>query len=234
MILYTQVDWDERGPVGSWTSFMKRVTNCSTTKCKLEYLPVVPLPPGDNVIKWYMDMIVQMADDLELNYIFAHADEAINSKMLMISWLSQERYDKIIPLMGGFHTILVNLKILFKKYACLGFGDWWVDGGAIAEGSVAQALEGRHYARSIRLHKQSFEALLRHRIKSEDISNKLDQETRQTIAKFRDNLCASNLQSLLVLPKFKDICSSLLKSEGTQGKMMVEYLKLDIFSEILA
>ena len=51
--------------------------------CKLEYLPVVPLPLGDNVIKWYMDMIVQMADDLELDYIFAHADEAINSKMLI-------------------------------------------------------------------------------------------------------------------------------------------------------
>ena len=66
---YPQVDRDELGPVGSWTSFMKSVTNCSTTKCKLEYLAVVPLPPGDNVIKWYMDMIVQMADDLELDYL---------------------------------------------------------------------------------------------------------------------------------------------------------------------
>lgn len=102
-------------------------------------------------------------------------------------------------------------------------------GGAIAEGSVAQTLEGHHYARSVRLHKQSFEPLLRHRIKSEDVSNKLDQETRQAISKLRDNLCATNLQSLLGLPRFKDICSSLLKSEGTQGKMMVEHLK-DVFA----
>ena len=76
--------------------------------------------------------------------------------------------------MGGFHTILVIFKILLKKYACLGFGDWWADCGAIAEVSVAQALEGSHYARSVHLHKQSFEALLTHRIKSEDVSNKLD------------------------------------------------------------
>ena len=96
---------DELGPVGSWTSFMKTVTNSITTKCKLEYLPVVPLPPGDNVIKWYMDMMMEIAHDLELDYIFAHADEAINSKMLIISWLNQDEYDKIIPLMGGFHTI---------------------------------------------------------------------------------------------------------------------------------
>ena len=46
---------------------MKGVTDCTTTKCKLEYLPVVTLPPGYNVVKWYMGMIVQIADDLELN-----------------------------------------------------------------------------------------------------------------------------------------------------------------------
>ena len=66
---FPEVVQDELGPIGSWTSFMKTVTNCSTTKCELEYLPVVPLPPGDNVIKWYMNMIMQIADDLELHYI---------------------------------------------------------------------------------------------------------------------------------------------------------------------
>jgi len=58
---FPEVVKDELGPVGSWISFMKTVTNCLATKRKLEYLPVVPLPPGDNVIKWYMDMIMQIA-----------------------------------------------------------------------------------------------------------------------------------------------------------------------------
>ena len=58
--------------------------------------------------------------------------------------------------MGEFHTILVTLKILYKKYGCLGFKDWWVDAGVIASGSVAKALEGRNYATSVHLHKQSF------------------------------------------------------------------------------
>ena len=215
---------DELGPVGSWTSFMKTVTNSITTKCKLEYLPVVPLPPGDNVIKWYMDMMMEIAHDLELDYIFAHADEAINSKMLILSWLNQDEYDKIIPLMGGFHTILVILKILFKMYGCLGFKDWWVDAGAIADGSAAQAFEGRHYARSVRLHKQSFEALVKNRMREENIVIKLDQDMRNMIAKLRSNPCSENLESLIGLPGFKDLCSSLMKSEGTQAKMMVDYL----------
>ena len=177
---------------------MKKVTNCST-KCKLEYLPVIPLPPGDNVIKWYMDMIMQIP----------HADESINSKMLIISWLNQDAYEKMISLMGGFHTILVNLKILFKKYGCLGFKDWLVDAGAIADGSVAQPFEGRHYASSVRLKKKSFEALLRHRMKPESVGTKLDQNMREAIAKLRNNPCPENLA-----------CSSLMQSEGTQAKIM--------------
>lgn len=48
---FSEVDRDKLGPVGSWTTFKKNITICSTTKCKLEYLPVVPLPPGDNIIK---------------------------------------------------------------------------------------------------------------------------------------------------------------------------------------
>ena len=222
---FPEVDRDELGPVGSWTTFKKNVTKCSTTKCKLEFLPVVPLPPGDNIIKWYMDMMVQMSDDLELDFIFAHADEAINSKMLMISWIDQEKYDKIIPLMGGFHTILVNLKIMFKKYGCLGFSDWWIDAGAIAERSAVQALEGRHYARSVRLHKQSFEALLRHRIRVENMHKPLDVEMTEAVARLRHNPSADNLDVLLKRPKFKEFCFSLMKAEGTQATMMTEYLK---------
>ena len=93
-----------------------------------------------------------------------HADEAINSKINIIMWLHQGKYDQIVPLIGGFHTLLVYLKILYKKYGCLGFQDWWVHSGVIADGSVSQAIEGRHYARSVRLHKQSFCALLRWKI----------------------------------------------------------------------
>ena len=90
-----------------------------------------------------MDAILQMVDDLSISHIFVHANEAINSKMLIISWMHKGRYDKIITLMEGFHTIIVNLKILGKRYGCLGFNSWWIDSEVIAEGSAVQAFEGR-------------------------------------------------------------------------------------------
>eukprot|EP00794_Sanderia_malayensis_P020787 gene20787-22825_t len=106
--IHPGIDGNDMAPVGSWTAFNIDTTGVETTKCKLEYLPVVPFPPTDNIIKWYMDMIMQMADDLQIEHIFAHADEAIYSKMLMISWLHKGEYDKIVPLIGGFHTVMAE------------------------------------------------------------------------------------------------------------------------------
>ena len=168
------------------------------------------MPPDGNVVKWYLDMIIQMTEDLEIDHIFVHADEAINSKMWMIIWLYEKKYDKIIPLIGGFHTLLVYLKILFKKYGCLGLQQWWVAANAIQEGSVSQAIEGRHYYRGICLHKQSFNALLRNKIE-----RKLpkDENMKQLIPNLRYNTNPENLESLVKLDSFKTYCSDLLACE---------------------
>ena len=126
--------------------------------------------------------------------------------------------------MGGFHTILVNLKILFKKYGCLGFKDWWVDAGAIAESSVAQAIEGRHYYRSVCLHKQSFEALIRYRMRNNNISTNFDLSMKKAIASLRLNPCAEVLTHFYIcLVEPHTVYALLTSAEGTQA-MTMEYL----------
>ena len=150
---------EEQDPIGSWTNFMKKVTSSTTKKCFLDYLEVIPIPPGDNVCKWYLDTILKMIDDLGSDCVFLHSDEAVYSKIMMIKWAAEGKYDKIIALLGVFHTLIVKLKILYKKCGTLGMREWWVDSGAIVEGSSIKAADGRHYFRSMRCHKQSFEAL---------------------------------------------------------------------------
>ena len=46
--------------VRSLTNFMKGAIESTAGRCKLEYLPLIPLPPHDNVVKWYMDMFLKM------------------------------------------------------------------------------------------------------------------------------------------------------------------------------
>ena len=47
--------------------------------------------------------------------------------------------------MGGFHILLVKLKILYKKYNLLGLQQWWLKSKIIVEGLVNQAAEGKRY-----------------------------------------------------------------------------------------
>ena len=98
--------------VGSWTTFMKDTSKAVREKSKIEYLPVIPFPPDDNVVKYYLDMIAALSDELGLNHVYVHADEVINSKINMIMWLNKLKYDKILLILGGFHTLLVYRKIL--------------------------------------------------------------------------------------------------------------------------
>ena len=57
-------------PLGSWTAFMMQVTQHETKKAVLKNPPVVPLPPSDNVCKWYLGKMTEMVDDLKSDCIF--------------------------------------------------------------------------------------------------------------------------------------------------------------------
>ena len=129
---YVSSDKDSLEPIGSWTAFMKSVSRVKIRKAILEYLELVPLPPRDNVWKWYMDNLTKEAGLLNLECLFLYADEAVYSKLMMIKWLNEGLYEKIFPLLGGFHTLLRKLRILQKKYGLLGMRGWWVDSQIVA------------------------------------------------------------------------------------------------------
>ena len=91
---------------------MKSISSVKPRKAILKYLEVLSLTPGDNVCKWYLDNLSNEVGQLDLHSLFLHADEAVYSKLMMIKWLNERLYDKIFPLLGGFHTLLVKLKLL--------------------------------------------------------------------------------------------------------------------------
>ena len=62
--------------------------------------------------------------------------------------------------MDGFHQLRVRQKQIYKRYVCLDFKILFKDSRVIAKGSVDQAIEGRHYYRSMKTLKESFNALV--------------------------------------------------------------------------
>ena len=81
--------------VGTWTPFQKDTSEVRCGKSLIEYLPVISEPPIFSVCKHYLDNLInQIAADLNLNHIFAHADEDILSKLWQIVWKFPGKYNK--------------------------------------------------------------------------------------------------------------------------------------------
>ena len=89
-------------------SFFKRKSHAETVKCKLEYLPVVALPAHGDIVKWQMDNIVQIIEEILTEEIFVHADETIYSKIIMIMLLYNGKYENVIPLICEFHIVSLS------------------------------------------------------------------------------------------------------------------------------
>ncbi len=191
--------------VGSWT----------------EYLPTIPHPPDDSICKYYLDYIIDLADSLHLEHIFVHCDQAIFYKMSQIMWKELGKYNKIKCLMGGFHILLVLLKVLNKQFGVLGFRDWWCQANIIAEGSADQAAEGRHYYRSMRLHKQSLEALLRFKASQVKISQTLHKELNA----LKSAPSAHSLDRVTSCPDFNCTKAEMVQNSGTMGQLVGKYVK---------
>ena len=81
--------------------------------------------------------------DFEIKHKFCHSDQDVFYKISQIIW-KDTKYDRFINIMGGFHILLVKLKILYKKYNLLGLEQWWLKSKTVAEGSINQAAEGKH------------------------------------------------------------------------------------------
>ena len=108
--------------------------------------------------KYYLDFWLGLKSDLEINHIFCTVIKTYFIK-------SPKLFGKTRSIMGGFHILLIKLKILYKKYTLLCLQQWWLKSKIIAESSVNQAAEGKHCSRAIHFHKQSPECLLRFQLK---------------------------------------------------------------------
>ena len=100
-------------------------------KSETGFLPVIPQLPSDSICKYYLDFLLHLKSDLEINHIFCRSDQEVFYKISQIIW-KDKKCDSVIIIMRGFHILLVKLKILYKKYIVLGLQQWWLKSKVIA------------------------------------------------------------------------------------------------------
>ena len=211
--------------LGSWTPFNRSVTESCANKSIIEYEPQLLGKPDYSVCKSYLDSLLNTIHDLGLQHIFSHADEDIYNKLLQILWKYPDRYFKIIPLLGGFHELLVRQKLIHKRHSIIGYKQWFVESGVMLEGSAEQAFKGKHYYRCMRLLKAAFCALVQFRIENFDNGyQSIDSHLLHQLKDLRLNPSPEKLQQAMSLPAFDELHSRITSVDGYQGKITMAFL----------
>ena len=103
----------------------------------------------------------------------------------------------------------------------MGLQDWLADSGTIAAGSVCQAFEGRHYYRSMCLHKKGFDVLVQRR--GEDVTNKSELVHPDLLSNPSES-SSKALEHVTNTKEYKDLVTAVLSSTDTRSQMVVNSL----------
>ena len=103
-----------------------------------------------------------MADQIgQRDPVVVVCDLAIYAKAVEIMNKKENELGRIVLRLGAFHFACSFLGIIGKRFRDAGLENILIESDVIATGSVNEVLEGKHYNRSIRMHKLVMETLFR-------------------------------------------------------------------------
>ena len=147
--------------IPSWTGFNMVIReNIPILQSSVGYMDCIDSPATDiSTIYTIMDRCLTIIGKLKLNSIVCVFDQAIYSKAVEIKWKKPDKFSPCVIMLGMFHTIMMYLGIIGKRFIDAGYKDLLVQSEVLAEGSAERALFGKMYNRSVRCCKVLHEAL---------------------------------------------------------------------------
>ena len=142
-------------------------------------------PPGKSVVNDIMDKLAVIIATKRMPFAFLVGDHPVYVLITLLKAENPKKYSEIVPFLGPFHTQCVMMSAVYKRYKGSELGDVLVAGGVVAEGSVDQALKGKHYKRGLRCLRLMYEALMSQLVKVQIVPD-LGSETKQNLEILRD------------------------------------------------
>ena len=107
-------------------------------------------------------------------------DQAFYAKAMEIFWKHKSLFKGLVIMMDGFHLLMMLLGVIGTRFGDACLRELAVQSEVVAEGSIDKVLSGKQYNRAVRLHKLTYEALMRLLLKefesSVELSTPLDLE----------------------------------------------------------
>ena len=147
-------------PNCTWTSFNKKHSTIHTEKTTTGYLPIIQAPANDlDTLNTVVRRILHIAQSLGQKFLVLTVDEGLFPKLMELKWSVPEYKDILIPRLVGLHTAMNFQGCLGQHMQDSGLGEIWTESGLLGDNSVQQIMAGKSYARSVRAHKLTFQAL---------------------------------------------------------------------------
>ena len=108
-----------------------------------------------------MTRLLKVIEKKELPFVLLTGDQPVYTLIVQLRNEGNGKFDKIIPILGPFHTQVAFITAISKRFEGSGLSDLFVSAGIIADKSVDQALRGKHFRRIVRALQLTYESLQR-------------------------------------------------------------------------
>ena len=133
-------------------------------KSKPYYHTTYNEPLSKSVVFDIMLKLVEAMRQKNIPFSFLVGDLPTYKTIQQLKAENLERPIDIIPILGAFHQQMAFIYALYKQFKGSGLDDILVTAGVAVQGSVDQALRGKHYRRGIRCILLWSEALIQNRL----------------------------------------------------------------------
>ena len=146
--------------IGSFAGF-QALLETEVSKSKPYYWLTFPKPPHKSVTHEIMMRLLQVIGKKNLPFVLLTGDQPVYTLIVQIRNEGNGKFQKIIPILGPFHTQVAFITAISKRFEGSGLSDIFVSAGIIADKSVDQAMRGKHFRRIVRALQLMYEALQR-------------------------------------------------------------------------
>ena len=180
--------------VGSFAGFQS-LLHRPVMKSKPYYFLTFPKPPKKSVTHEVMMRLLDVVEEKNMPFIQLVGDQPVYTIIVQLRNENKEKFKKIIPILGPFHTQVSFITAINKRFSGSGLSDIIVAADIIADKSVDQAIRGKHYRRIVRALQLTYEALQR-RIIQNGIQNglQLSEQIQNCLEKIRDPFCLTTAE----------------------------------------
>ena len=146
--------------ISSFVGFQASVSD-EVMKSKPYYWLTFPKPPHKSVTHEIMTYLLNIAEEKNIPFLLLTGDQPVYTLIVQLRNENKEKFNKIIPILGPFHTQVAFITAIAKRFEGSGLSDIFVSASIIADKSVDQAMRGKHFRRIVRALQLTYEALQR-------------------------------------------------------------------------